>query len=266
MNYLKVSSTPNLEQDIEAYCFFRTADDTVISDLYFPNGLPAIVFHLGNPFKYFSKKGCWEVMPRISLVSCATSPVALNSGGNTDSIAIIFRPYTLYNMLKIRIGGSGDATDIEPYIHGDLFTRLKETDCFEQRANLLNIYFAERLNGYSPEKDLFRKVCNCILENKGIVERHGIAQAYGVSENYIHKLFMQRIGISFKPYSQVIRISNILKEIYCLDRPDWMEILEKYGYYDQAHFIKDFKKIVKQTPQQYLHLDKTFSAIFSAIA
>jgi AraC-like DNA-binding protein len=266
MDYLKVQPTPNLEQEIEAYCFFRTADDRVISDLYFPNGLPAIVFHLAHPFKYYSQKGCWEVMPRISLVSCATSPVALNSGGNTDTIAIIFRPYAIYNMFKIRIDGSLNTTDVEPYMHADLFPCLKEASCFEQRENLLNAYFAERLVGYSPDKDLFRKICNYTLDNKGLVERHGIAQAYGVSENYIHKLFMQRIGVSFKPYSQIIRVANILKEIYCLDRPDWMEILEKYGYYDQAHFIKDFKKIVNQTPQQYLHLDKTFSAIFSAIA
>lgn len=266
MDYLKVPSTPNLEQEIEAYCFFRTADDTVISDLYFPNGLPAIVFHLGNPFKYFNQKGSWEVMPRISLVSCATSPVALNSGGNTDTIAIIFRPYTIYNMFKIRIDGSGDTIDVESYILADLFSRLKETDCFEQRTNLLNIYFAERLKGYNPQKDLFRKICNCIIENRGLVERYRIAETFNVSENYIHKLFMQRIGVSFKPYSQIIRISNILKEITSLNRADWMEILEKYGYYDQAHFIKDFKKIVNQTPQQYLHLDKTFSAIFSAIA
>jgi methylphosphotriester-DNA--protein-cysteine methyltransferase len=169
-------------------------------------------------------------------------------------------------MFKIRINAKNDLIDVEPYLRVDLFQQLKGIDSFEQRVNLLNAYFTEKLRAYNPENDLFRKICNCILENKGIVERHNIAQNYNVSENYIHKLFMQRIGVSFKPYSQIIRISNILKEICYLNHPDWMEILEKYGYYDQAHFIKDFKKIINKTPHQYLKLDRTFSAIFSAIA
>ncbi|HEX2934217.1 MAG TPA: AraC family transcriptional regulator [Bacteroidales bacterium] len=266
MDYLKMPPAQGLEKEIEAYCFFRFNEKSVISDLYFPNGKPSMVFHLGDPFEYFSLNSNWEIMPRMSLISCAMAPVALNSGRNVDTVAILFNPHTIYNLFKLGLDARYNLIDIEPYIHADLFLHLKGTNCFEQRTALLNTYFAEQLKGYNPEKDLFGKICNYIFENKGNVERYRIAEIFDISENYIHKLFMQRIGVSFKPYSQIIRISNILKEITCLNRADWMEILEKYGYYDQAHFIKDFKKIVKQTPQQYLHLDKSFSAIFSAIA
>ncbi|NJK87057.1 MAG: AraC family transcriptional regulator [Bacteroidales bacterium] len=47
---------------------------------------------------------------------------------------------------------------------------------------------------------------------------------------------------------------------------DWFELFYKYGYYDQSHFIKDFKKITGKTPNQYFKTDKTYSHIFSALS
>lgn len=265
MDYKKIAAKKSLLHSIEAYCFYKTKDPAIISDSFFPNGRPAIVFHLHHPFSFLNLDDNWELMPTISFINFITTPVSLHSGGNTDTIAIILNPYSVYNIYDVILKNTSFPIDASPNIQQDVYLQLKQHDSIEKRVKILDNYFTEKLKNYNPKKDLFKSICDCIIQNKGMIDRRCIAEDYGFSENYIHKLFMQRIGISFKPYAQIIRISNILQEIYYNNNKDWFEILEKYGYFDQAHFIKDFKKITGKTPLEYYRLDKTFLAIFSAM-
>ena len=266
MDYKKIFPQESLLHSINAYCFFKKDDDSVIYDYFFPNGRPAIVFHIKKPFSYFNLEGEWEKMFPVNFINCATCPVSLHSGEETDTIAVIVNPYSIYNMYNMVLSNTYQPIDARPNIEKEFYEQLVENKNTEARVMLLDAYFTEKLKCYNPQNDLFKRICDYIIQNQGIIERYAVAKEYGISENYIHKLFLQRIGISFKPFVQIIRISNILQELSCNNKHDWFEILDRYGYYDQAHFIKDFKKITGKTPQQYYHLDKTFSTIFSAFA
>lgn len=264
MNYIKIFPNESLLHSIEAYCFFKKADSSLITDYFFPNGKPAIVFHLQKPFSFLNLEEKWEKMSPVNFVSCATCPVLLQSGEETDTIAVIVNPSSIFNMYNLKLGNTNYPVDARQNIDKKLYIQLTENEDTGARAKLLDAYFTEKLKNYNQQHDLFKNICDYIIHNQGIIKRNSIAKEFGISESYIHKLFLQRLGISFKPYVQVVRISNILQELCSNGHHDWFEISEKYGYFDQAHFIKDFKKLTGKTPQQYYHFDKTFSAIFSA--
>jgi transcriptional regulator GlxA family with amidase domain len=71
-----------------------------------------------------------------------------------------------------------------------------------------------------------------------------------LSIRQFERQFKQRIGLSPKFYSRLIRFSNawILKE----NNPNltWTTIAHQSGYYDQMHLIKDFKEFAAVNPKQ----------------
>lgn len=266
MDYTKRGPCKVIGDSVESYIFYQAENLPAVTDIFFPNGNPAIIFHFENPFKYRNKSQQWIPMDRISFIGCISIPVAIKNEGKVETLVVKLYPYSIYNMYSLTINSSPYAINAKSLFPDDFYRKIKSCNSMNSRLDLLNVFFSEKLIKYDPEKDIFKKICNYIIQKKGLVERKNIAKTFSISESYVHKLFTKKIGLSVKPYSQIVRISNILEEIYHANNKDWFDILLKYEYYDQAHFIKDFKKITNKTPLQYFRSDKTFSAMFSAIA
>jgi AraC-like DNA-binding protein len=74
-----------------------------------------------------------------------------------------------------------------------------------------------------------------------------MAQHSGLSERYIQKLYLSNIGISPSAFTSVIRFNKSLHLVLNTSEP-LTTIAYDCGYYDQAHFIKEFKKFTGITP------------------
>ena len=60
------------------------------------------------------------------------------------------------------------------------------------------------------------------------------------------------MGLTPKGFLKIIRFQKAIKEIAASKKADWTGIAYDSGYYDQAHFINDFKAFSGYTPEQYL--------------
>lgn len=106
---------------------------------------------------------------------------------------------------------------------------------------LYDDYFKER-------KNIIVQIAGIILNKKGCVTIADIAEQTGYNQRYLDRVFKDSLGVSMKKYAGIIRIQ---KAIYYLQNNLTYEIYDRLGYYDQAHFIKDFKKNTSFTPNQF---------------
>ena len=123
---------------------------------------------------------------------------------------------------------------------------------------LLNEFFSspDAPNGkQTPENATHQRyiaeICDKI--NKAPEAKHNLsvlATEYGYSATYLGKLFHKIIGVSFSDYLLNARI-NYAKLLLLNSELSIMEISEKLGYCDAAHFINQFKRIVGCTPGAY---------------
>ncbi|MDF2454969.1 MAG: AraC family transcriptional regulator [Cytophagaceae bacterium] len=72
----------------------------------------------------------------------------------------------------------------------------------------------------------------------------------GISQRQLRRLFEFYIGDTPKTFSQVVRFQNILKAKPSNQNPKHQDLFFDLGYYDQSHFIKEFKKFHGVTPNQ----------------
>ncbi|MEM8893850.1 MAG: helix-turn-helix domain-containing protein, partial [Bacteroidota bacterium] len=72
------------------------------------------------------------------------------------------------------------------------------------------------------------------------------------------------VGLSPKYLSRVIRLQSVLQQLHNRSYRDLTSRAFEEGYYDQAHFIRDFKSMTGHTPKDYYHDDLELSALFYA--
>jgi len=79
-----------------------------------------------------------------------------------------------------------------------------------------------------------------------------LSHAAGISARRLARLFSIQVGLTPKLYARVLRFNRVVE--YICDRPevDWCDLALRCGYFDQAHFIRDFKSFCGLTPGEYL--------------
>ena len=83
-----------------------------------------------------------------------------------------------------------------------------------------------------------------------------LAQKIGVSYKWLYRKFVDDLGMTPKAYLRIIRFD---RACFMLDRYrdiNETDIAHQCGYYDQAHFIHEFKKIMKISPHEYVRKRK----------
>ena len=90
-----------------------------------------------------------------------------------------------------------------------------------------------------------------VSDNEGQILVAELAKKVGYSERQLNRLFMMQIGMNVKSYTRLVRFNNVLRHIQ--KSPCFFATLsQQTGYFDQAHFDKDFKAISGVTPQDYM--------------
>ena len=81
-----------------------------------------------------------------------------------------------------------------------------------------------------------------------------VADQIGLSYRRFIELFRRQVGLTPKVFCRVRRFQSVLRAIHRRDDIDWAETALDCGYYDQAHFIHDFREFSGLTPGYYWQL------------
>lgn len=81
-----------------------------------------------------------------------------------------------------------------------------------------------------------------------------VARKAEVSPKKLIRLFADEVGMTPKAYLRVSRFQQVIAHVHSAPNVDWMEVVERYGYYDQPHFIREFKEFSGFTPTDYFRL------------
>lgn len=133
-----------------------------------------------------------------------------------------------------------------------LLERLSESKTYSQKVNLLNEFFLKLLN---RKKEIDNRSKLLFLKNDWILEKYRVSELsryLGFGKRNLQRYFKETLGISPKRFLQLIRINSILTEIKQQKIPDIFDIILRYNYYDQSHFISEFKSVTQFTPNQII--------------
>lgn len=143
--------------------------------------------------------------------------------------------------------------NICPPLWRELRALTERYDTLEGLAAAVDRLFTARLWGAGPlpwqatlmgALDLFTAVPD------GLSVRR-LAKHLVVSERQLLRVFLDRTGLSPKQFVRTIRFQHALSLINRRGRPALSEIALSCGYYDQAHFTREFAALAGITPGRY---------------
>jgi len=116
--------------------------------------------------------------------------------------------------------------------------------------NIFDSYFLQLVSNttFNNDKRLYEAI-EIILKKFGVIDIEKDLDT-GISSRQLRRLFEFYIGDSAKTFSKVVRFQNILKAKPSKQSLKKNKLFFNVGYYDQAHFIKEFKNFYGVTPNK----------------
>jgi AraC-like DNA-binding protein len=91
-----------------------------------------------------------------------------------------------------------------------------------------------------------------ILRQPDQINLARLSRKIGYSQKHFIGMFKRQVGIAPKAYLKIIRFQKAISEIEQHREVNWAIISQDCGFYDQAHFIHDFKFFSGFTPEEYV--------------
>jgi len=121
------------------------------------------------------------------------------------------------------------------------------------RKMILDRFFTKRLDKAASYKERKLITLDSIFkETAGLITIESLSQKLCMSYRSVERLFENDVGLNFRSCVRIHRISNVMKVMRKSFDKDLPDLIYRWGYYDQAHFIKDFKKFTGFSPHKFL--------------
>lgn len=119
-------------------------------------------------------------------------------------------------------------------------------DCLPDEAQLwprLQKQLQNIFQALSPDQHpAVNHAITLILESKGNLKIADLLHAIPLSERQLQKIFKREVGLTLKEFATVMRLRDAIIQLE-LEQKDYQDMVFDSGYYDQAHFIRDFSKL-----------------------
>jgi AraC-like DNA-binding protein len=123
----------------------------------------------------------------------------------------------------------------------------------EDRAQiaLMEAFLRERAPERDEHLETIARSAALMLDEPGLTRVEDLTERLGVSTRTLQRLFRRYVGVSPKWMLQRYRLHEAAERLADGRASDWARLALELGYFDQAHFIKDFKALVGASPAEY---------------
>lgn len=128
--------------------------------------------------------------------------------------------------------------------------RARRGDAPAQIARV-EAFFRERLPAADPSVDEVVRIVQLVLESREVTRVEELAERTGCSVRAMQRLFRRYVGVSPKWVIRRLRLHDAADRVARGEVVSWTDLALSLGYCDQAHFIRDFRAQVGQTPTAY---------------
>jgi len=172
---------------------------------------------------------------------------------NTGNVLVIFKEAGAHAFLKEPLHElQNESISIDHFSGYEhvcfLEQQLAEAGNNFQRIQLLEQFLLERIGQTSPDQ-LVLAAMHQLRLSKGMLRIKTLADTLCISQDAFEKRFRRTVGVSPKQFATLIRMKGVVHAN--LQERTLTELAYEAGYFDQAHFNKDFKLFTGQSPTDF---------------
>jgi len=269
MNYQTFQPHPDLESLISCYWTLEVPDDTDTErQRIIPDGCIEMAFILGDDIKRYTSENEFILQPRAMVLGQTIEPFYIEPMGYVNTFAIRFYPYGFANFVITPIKELANKETPIKLLFGENIAKKLEQKIIQakdvkERIDIIEKFLLERLNDKSTIDTIVKTTVDVLLSTNGNASITTILKEDLSKRRQLERKFAKQIGVSPKQLGKVIRLQSALKILLNKKAESLSNIAYESEYYDQAHFIKDFKEFTGTNPKEFLENENmTLSTLF----
>lgn len=268
LKYVEVLAHPSLSGIVAHY---RVTRATHLSHGFvFPNYSPifqGLIFNI-QPLDdiILTKKDKVSLKHKVYFVGQAISPSTLASSSRSfDIIAVNFTPLGIFQLTGVNLNNFTNQIVDAEMVFGkeinELYEKIIESQSIEQAIYLIDTFLCMRAkNSKKYNKPPVVLALSILKQGAGGVNVKMLEKTTNTTSKTLERLFKSEIGMTPKMYQRLLRFNQAKQYMIQNQYTNWMEIVLRFGFYDQSHFISEFRFFSGRTPLYFLKELQLYSA------
>ena len=230
----------------------------------FPDGCMELIFHYGDLFRRYTDTNS-IIQPRSFLHGQLIRYMEIESTGTIGIFGVRFFPHGLRAFSNIDAHElTGNAVGIVDLWGPDgllLQQQIIAAPFTECRIRIIETFLLGMLRQH-PESAVGFCVSS-IVNSCGLKSIQALSQEINLSRRHLERSFIAAVGLSPKMFARIVRFQHALIRVERDQESSLTGIAYSSGFYDQSHFIKDFKEFSGLNPRLYFKADIEFAKYFT---
>ncbi|MEN0005473.1 MAG: helix-turn-helix domain-containing protein [Bacteroidota bacterium] len=231
-----------------------------------PDGTIKLIFHYGDTYKHHAQNGEISILPKCFLIGQLTQPYVIEPTGVTGSFVVQFKPNGFSPFASIPIRAMENTAVPLDKLFGAEGTQLGEqmlrANATVERIQLIETFLFKKLADQKAIDHIVKSTVETIFQANGQFSVNEYSKSSNISRRQLARKFSSAIGLSPKQLAKTIRIQTTLKALLNEEVTSLTDLAYENEYFDQAHFIKEFKEFTGLTPKEFFGDDLKMSLIF----
>jgi hypothetical protein len=229
--------------------------------LILPDGCVDMCFILGDDVKRYTSDNKFIIQPRQMLLGQITEQFYIEPTGYVNTFAIRFYPYGFANFIDIPLNQLCNKETPLNQLFGNenarqLSHEVIQAKTVNERIEIIERFLFSRLRDKATIDNIVKSTIDAMFLSNGSKPLNAILKDDLHRRRQLERNFKRQIGLSPKQLSKVIRLQTTLQLLLSQTTETLTDIAYENDYYDQPHFIKDFKEFTGITPKEFLTNDK----------
>jgi AraC-like DNA-binding protein len=224
-------------------------------------GCPIILFHYKQPLKCKTGNNDWTTHPQHCVIGQIKNFGKIVESGNEGMIAVAFHPDGLSPFLKIPLVEiTGLIVDLECFF-GKTIKETQEKICeansIEAKILLVEQFLLHQIKSSLKQfnNNIRYAISQMYLNNKLSISN--LALEVNMSKRNFERKFLDHVGLTPVFYNRIVRFQKAIRLLNRQNNLSYTELAYLAGYYDQSHFIRDFRQFYGQPPKEF-NLNQNF--------
>jgi AraC-like DNA-binding protein len=260
---------PNRELAAFVKCYWTlesAKEDTPLKNTIVPDGTMKLIFHYGDTYRHYPNPAESIVLPKCFLIGQLTRPYIVEPLGVTGSFVVRFHPNGFLPFSTMPIKDMENTAIPLDSLFGkegvEIGDNILNANSTAERIHLIEAFLMQRLTDKQAIDTVVKSTVDTILNGNGQFSVDKLSQQNNTNRRQLARKFSTTIGLSPKQLSKTIRIQATLKKLLTEEVSSLTDLAYENEYFDQAHFIKDFKEFTGLTPKEFYGDDLKMSLIF----
>lgn len=256
--YKEVMPCDALKPYVQHYWIMETANPARIGEAQkvLPYGHPEIGFIYGDDYRFHQEGQTPALLPKSFVAGPFYQHFWIEPVGVTGVIGIRFTPTGLHELFQAPMQNLTnriiDFVQLEGSESAAFAASVIAATPNDRRLEVIEGYLLGKLARRKERMGIMQQTVKLIMKETGNVSMGEISEQANISPRQLERKFKEQVGLSPKVFSRVVRINHALRLLKLNKGYNWQDIIYLCGYYDQAHFIKDFKDLTGECPKDYV--------------